>query len=82
MRKKKDEKGNIVDAVKKRAFCKFCPRGKVGDFAIKSRGGTSGMLRHINHGCRYITCVGDHGCRYITRVGDKSQKLLMGISLR
>ena len=65
--KVKDEKGNIVEVVRRRAHCIFCPRGKIGDFSVESRSGTSGLLRHINHNCRYFP-----------RAVDKSQKVFTG----
>ncbi|KAM5546439.1 zinc finger BED domain-containing protein RICESLEEPER 2-like, partial [Rosa sericea] len=64
----KDAEGNDIEIVHKRAYCKYCPRGKVGDFAVdSSKNGTSGMIRHINQNCRY----------YPPNV-DKSQKNLAG----
>ncbi|KAL6552791.1 hypothetical protein OROHE_008155 [Orobanche hederae] len=63
----KDVEGNIIEIVHKRAHCIHCPQGKIGDFSAESKDGTSGLLRHINHTCRYIP-----------RQVDKSQKNLIG----
>ncbi|KAM5575768.1 hypothetical protein ABKV19_014623 [Rosa sericea] len=50
----KDADGKDIQIVHKRAHCMYCPRGKVGDFAVESsKNGTSGMIRHINLTCRY-----------------------------
>ncbi|XP_061999218.1 zinc finger BED domain-containing protein RICESLEEPER 2-like [Rosa rugosa] len=64
----KDADGKDIQIVHKRAHCIYCPRGKVGDFAVdSSKNGTSGMIRHINMNCRY----------YPPNM-DKSQKNLVG----
>lgn len=60
------------DVVKesKRAKCKYCPKGAVGDYAVDSyRNGTHGMLRHLNHSCKYYP-----GNRKV----DKNQKVMAG----
>nr|XP_011468557.1 PREDICTED: uncharacterized protein LOC105352682 [Fragaria vesca subsp. vesca] len=45
----KDAEGKIVEIVHKRAHCIYCPKGKIGDFSVENKSGTSGLLRHINH---------------------------------
>ncbi|XP_061993955.1 zinc finger BED domain-containing protein RICESLEEPER 2-like [Rosa rugosa] len=67
----KDVDGKDIEIVHKRAYCIYCPRGKVGDFSIESSNGTSGMIRHINQKCRY----------YPPNM-DKSQKNLVGDKLK
>ncbi|XP_062005944.1 zinc finger BED domain-containing protein RICESLEEPER 2-like [Rosa rugosa] len=70
--KGKDAEGNEIDIVKKRAHCIYCPRGKIGDFAVdSSKNGTSGMIRHINQFCRYYPPNISKTQRVL--VGDKSQ---------
>lgn len=57
----------MVEVVQRRAHCIYCPKGKVGDFAIDAKYGTSGLHRHINENCRYFA-----------RSADKSQKDISG----
>nr|XP_011459375.1 PREDICTED: uncharacterized protein LOC105349944 [Fragaria vesca subsp. vesca] len=52
----KDAEGKIIEIVHKRAHCIYCHKGKIGDFSVESKSGTSGLLRHmhINQNCRYF----------------------------
>ncbi|XP_050365546.1 zinc finger BED domain-containing protein RICESLEEPER 4-like [Argentina anserina] len=76
----KDVHGKVIQRVQRRAYCIHCPRGKFGDFIVEGKSGTSGLLRHLNQGCRYFPHEGDKTQKNL--VGDKSRSNKLSTSTK